>query len=144
MRISTIDCYTQPGKSYNFSLASARWLLKELRKRIRPSKTFIEKYSRTHKLVLWVDAHKGKTTKISGPALRRRQREIEFFINLPHPGHKPVWPADYAHAMQHLLIGAAQILHKLEIDASKLTKDTPSLVKNYSSYSATKMTYKNC
>jgi hypothetical protein len=133
MKIIVRECYLEAGYSYHFSNLFTNWLVRELGKRIRPSKAFIQAYSKDFAVGISLGASsKVSEPEVEGPKTFRRDKEVVFYILLPHPGGPcPTEPKGYARAVKLLLGSIATGLQRLGLNDSRVVEDTPALIQHF-------------
>lgn len=132
VRITFTGCYTQPGFSYHFSHLFFKWLERELAKRVEASEAFTQTYP-GFSVVIWLNAHSDILEPvIRGSTVRKRDKEIEVYLVLPHAGGPcPTSPKAYKKPVKWLLESVAEVLRRLGLDPTRLVQGTPTLVQHF-------------
>ena len=109
MKVIVRECYLEAGFSFHFSDSFRKWLDKELAKRISPSKSFLQTYSRDFVVGITLGASSEiSEPEVDGPQVFRRDKEVIIQVALPHPGGPcPAEPKGYARAVKQLFDSVA-------------------------------------
>jgi hypothetical protein len=117
---------------YNFSDKFEQWWEKELRKRIPDSKEFAQKHGKGWGLSVTFRAPKGKRKpNLEGPFDDRYLKS--WYIELPSFRYMSPEPKAYVPLLRQFLAQLAILLEREQIDATKLRKDSPLLLKRFAS-----------
>lgn len=135
MKIFVRQCYLESGHDYAFSFMFADWLVQELAKRVRVSKSFDELYSKDFSVGVSIDASsKISEPEVDGPKVFRRDKEVIIYVTLPHSGGSGAsTPKRYAKAFKQLLDGIATGFHRLGLNATGIVDDSPALIQHFAS-----------
>ena len=68
--------------------------------------------------------------EIKGPAVYRKDKDVEFSIFLTYDKQKKQGPTEYRQALRELMDQIIIVLERLEIDTSKLRLDTHALIES--------------
>ena len=138
MRIDINQAFTEAGCSYPLTGICVGWLCSEMGKRIRPSKSFLQQYSKAHSFCIFLDASSSVAKPvIHGPRVNHRAKEVQFTIILPCPGGpgatKHSDASAYAPVVKMYLDTMVETLRKVEIDPSRIVRDTPDIIQRFRS-----------
>ena len=133
MNVHINQFFTEPGFAYPFTGIFVGWMELEVSKRIQASKKFLEKYSKDHGLCFFLDARPGiAAPHLNGPTVRKRDKEVQFSIILPHAGGPmPKEATEYVQPVKLLVQSIAAALEKVEIDSSQILQDLPTLIQYF-------------
>lgn len=122
------QCYIEPA-AFPFSHLFQKRLSREVTALVEPSAEFQKRYGDDFDLVFNVSAkQKIRDNEVRGPAVFRKDRNVEFTVFLPFDVIMRKADAPRV-ALAFLLNGVAYGFDKLEIDNSKLLKKQESIIK---------------
>ena len=131
MNVYVSQIYIQAGVNFPFSHHFQLHLSQELTKRVEPSALFINTYGEDFSLMFRMSAKAELTLpEIKGPAVYRKDKDVEFSIFLTYDKQKKQGPTEYRQALRELMDQIIIVLERLEIDTSKLRLDAHALIES--------------
>jgi hypothetical protein len=128
MKVTVCQVYVKPGVTLPFSHHMQRRLAGELSTMLLPSSAFTTKYGADFSLVLNISAEAATSeTRIAGPAVYRRTRDVEYTLFLPFDAICAAKDR-CRFAMACILSAVAVVVSRVGIDGTLLAKRTPEVV----------------
>ncbi len=119
------------GLELDYTSEFTTWVVRELSKRIKPSKAFRQAYPTMKQWEFWMCLTSRKKPKIEGPYFIKKEKAIQYNISIHHDGRHPRKPIGYAKQIKSFLEQVVVGLEKVGIDTSQLLKDAPGLLDQF-------------
>lgn len=129
MRVFVGQIYIQSGVNYPFSHEFQKWIGEELTKFIKPSDSFLEKYSEEFDLIFRLSAKSEiSAIEVKGPTVFKKDKDIEFTIFLPFGRDQLKVMEDYKLPLLRFIDGVSVALKTLAIDTALINSKSLELV----------------
>jgi hypothetical protein len=130
MIIRCSQIYIEPGVNFPFSHIAIKYIDEGISDLVVPSAKFIHKYGDDYRLIFNISAkHSLEENEIRGPTVFKRTKDVEYSIFLPFT--VIVSRADAPQtALKFLFQGIYAVFDSLEIDASRVREQEPSMIEH--------------
>ena len=129
MKIFVAQFYLEAGANYPFSHHFQIYLSNELTRLTIPYEKFITNYAEDFNLIFRISAKSEITeSDIKGPAVYKRDKDVEFTIFLPFDKQASQSKRLYRQVLKELICQIVNVLESLEIDVTQILQNSDEII----------------